>query len=111
MRIVDPDGLDGPLREDRWQGVIDLPRLGAGSGAGNWLFLADLSGASQSFPFDSSRDTFALTPVAEAPILHRLIESRFTPSRWKVRTRATHAKSKTLARETHLREKSRFATH
>ncbi len=61
------------------------------------LFHARLAGPTRVYAFDS-RDTFTLQPSAEDPVFQQLIDSRFTPKEWHVRSEGIHGKSKTTTR-------------
>lgn len=87
-RQTDRAGTSRTTAED-WFGPIYLPDRTS-------VFYARLSGQTQTSDF--AADSFALQPVAAAPIFQALIDSHFTPRAWHVRSAAAHAKSQTYRR-------------
>jgi hypothetical protein len=81
--------------DETWTGTIFLPATGAHSG--HKFFHAQLSGLVEVAPFDRSSARLDLRPSSHHPVVQLLADSRFTGSEWRVRTNATHARSKTYA--------------
>lgn len=73
-----------------WSGRVFLPGLPAEP---RRFFSVSLQGAQAIYPFDASSDTIALSPDARAPVFEWLVASHFTPSEWRIRADATHARS------------------
>jgi hypothetical protein len=80
--------------EDDWSVAIFLPP--ARPGPRRKFFHAKLSGPVQVAPFDAASTEFELHPSIQQPAIQWLIDSHFTPTEWRVRPNATHARSKTL---------------
>jgi hypothetical protein len=91
-RLPSRDGEEG------WTGPVYLPRGHRDSTNSGKLFFARLHGQTQTFPFQASADTLAITPATDE-VLSTLIDSGFTPSEWVIRTDASHSKSKTRPRD------------
>ncbi|MFN8597000.1 MAG: hypothetical protein U0559_12560 [Anaerolineae bacterium] len=81
--------------DEMWAGPIYLPRYLVGASDPGRVFYAKLSGQTQVYPFAAS-DSLLLKPTV--PVFNWLIESKFTARDWRLRTNATHAKSKTYRR-------------
>jgi hypothetical protein len=81
-----------------FEGPIYLPSRQAGSRRRFEVFFARLAGETQIVPFDAERDSLQMAESARHPILKMLIESNFTGVQWRVRSNATHARSKTYER-------------
>lgn len=77
-----------------WEGRIYLPRLGERVGE---LFYARLAGPTEVYAFDPA-DVVAFHPRAEDGALSALAESNFAGQEWRIRTAATHARSRTYRR-------------
>ena len=73
--------------EEDWRGRIYLA-------GGKRYFLARLAGLTQTCPFLAGQDNLEITPGGN-PGLTWLKESNFTPHEWRIRARATHARSET----------------
>jgi hypothetical protein len=76
---------------EEWQGPVFLPRVG---NRPQQLFIAQLNGLTEHYPFHLERDEFT-SFGSSLPALESLIASGFTPERWHIRPAAAHAKSKT----------------
>ena len=76
-----------PLRQadETWEGVIQLPRIGVPPRR----FYARLGGLTATYPFDPATDCLELADLAD------LCESGFTPTEWRLREKAHHARSRT----------------
>jgi hypothetical protein len=75
-----------------WAGPVFLP--------GGKLFFARIGGEGRIYPFnEAAGDRCALTDSPDAPTVHQLVDSHFTPRQWVVRPDADHAKSKTFRRD------------
>jgi hypothetical protein len=81
-----------------WEGPIYLPHRPVAARKRFQVFFARLSGATEIVPFDSSQDSNQLAPSKRNPIFQSLLDSRFTAIEWRVRSNATHARSKTYNR-------------
>ena len=79
------------VSDERWQGMIYLPHK---KGGPQQLFVANLEGRTEQFPFQTGRDHLAIDGE-KSEVLRQLIDSNFTPQTWHVRQAAAHAKSKT----------------
>jgi hypothetical protein len=84
--------------ESLWEGSIYLPSHDSRRPNRPELFFARLHGPTQIAAFDATRDEFCLAASKTHPILQSLIDSRFTGVEWRVRSNATHARSKTYKR-------------
>jgi hypothetical protein len=80
--------------EGGWNGPVFLPT----AGSAEKFFVADVSGLTETYPFDRGLDWFSLQPGQRPQILSDLIESHFTPTEWQIRKDAVHRKSKTYDR-------------
>jgi hypothetical protein len=80
--------------EGGWNGPVFLPM----AGGAKKLFMADVHGVTETYPFDRELDWFSLQPEQGPEILNALIESNFTPTGWQIRKDAVHRKSKTYDR-------------
>jgi len=89
-----------PLRsgDECWEGPIFLPTR-KGRNAGRLVFFARLAGLTEVYAFSPSEDVVTLHSVERFPVLGRLRESQLTPLEWSIRRGATHARSRTVARE------------
>jgi hypothetical protein len=83
--------------EFSWEGPIFLPQHKTTDR--NRLFYARLTGPRQLCPFLPSQDVFSLAPSPDHAIFQSLVDSNITPTHWTLRTSATHAKSKTISRD------------
>lgn len=81
-------------RDDAWEGAIFLPSPAAGPARRRW-FRARLGGFTVAYRFNPATDTLALKPGADAGLAKLLIDSQFAPEEWRIRTDATHARSRT----------------
>lgn len=68
----------------------------ANQGFDRKLFYAKLSGSTQVAPFEATGGEFRLRTSVQQPAIQLLVDSRFTPIEWRVRPKATHARSKTF---------------
>ena len=82
---------------DIWEGPIFLPTDPTRKNAPRRLFYGRLQGTTRSHAC-SANDIVSIRPAAEAPVFAWLLESGFTGREWTIRENATHAKSKTVAR-------------
>lgn len=104
MPFAPAAGQREPARvgEDGWQGPVYLPaRRRAENGTGKWFF-AEISGQTQTYPFEPSADSLTIKPSQGGGILQALIDSQFTATQWDIRPDARHAKSKTYPRSAPL---------
>jgi hypothetical protein len=83
-------------REDEWEGTIFLPTPPARRGQCRW-FRARLGGLTVAYAFNPTTDTLTLHRAGGAGLPQVLIDSQFTPEEWRLRTNATHARSRTYA--------------
>jgi len=84
-------GLGAVRSEDQdWEGRIYLPRRGGE----RRLFYARLAGPTGVYPFTTA-DTLAIRPGPDDAALRELAVSGFGGQEWRVRTAATHSRSKT----------------
>jgi len=83
---------------NKWEGPIFLPANDRGRNDRGKLFFAKVGGHTHFYPFSSSKDVVAITPSPGHPILAWLIESSFSGKEWIIRRNATHARSKTVRR-------------
>lgn len=81
-----------------WEGAIYLPKRKSGAQKRFEVFFAKLSGRTEIAPFKDSLDLIQLAASKRDPILQSLSDSRFTGIEWRVRSNATHARSKTYER-------------
>ena len=81
--------------DETWTGAIFLPNTA--TRPTRKLFHARLSGPVESTRFDTTADQFVLLPSPAQPALQLLADSHFAPQEWRIRQRATHARSKTYA--------------
>ena len=84
--------------ETAWEGAIYLPNRRAGSRAHFEVFFARLSGPTEIAPYDGAHDFIQLAASKHDPIFQSLSDSSFTAIEWRVRSNATHARSKTYKR-------------
>ncbi len=84
--------------DETWEVRIFLPNGERGSKPSNKLFFAKLSGATQVARFSASSDSLALKPSNQHAVVQSLVDSGFTGREWRVRSNATHARSKTYRR-------------
>jgi hypothetical protein len=83
--------------DDDWTVSIFLPP--AHRSSQRKFFQAKLSGPIQLAPFAATSAEFKLQPSFQQPAIQLLIDSHFSPTEWRVRPNATHARSKTLTEE------------
>jgi hypothetical protein len=83
------------LTHDTWEGAVHLPRQRSAPQGHGGYFYVRLTGPGEAYPFEAGRDTFALNPSADSPVLDWLSASHFTPREWRHRPAATHSKSRT----------------
>lgn len=88
-----PSRLRG--EEELLEGAIFLPRTGTQTGN---VFYAKLGGYTEAYPFAPGESTLELRPSPRAPVFQWLVESHFAPQEWRLRSNATHARSKTYKR-------------
>lgn len=81
-------------RDETWEGIIFLPTP-VGVTARQRQFSAKLGGLTEAYAFDPAADSFFISPTTSDPLLRLLIESQFVPEEWRIRTSATHARSRT----------------
>lgn len=86
--------LGAPTRlrgeDEMIQGAIYLPQS-------NNLFYAKLGGYTETFAF-APTDNIEIKPSPRSPVFQWLIDSQFVPHEWRLRSHATHARSKTYRR-------------
>jgi hypothetical protein len=93
------DASDVERCDETWEARIFLPNGARGSKPSNQLFFAKLSGATQVARFSASSDSLALTPSNQHAVVQSLVDSGFTGREWRVRSNATHARSRTYRRD------------
>lgn len=81
-------------RDECWEGPIFLPSQ-RGSGTGQRWFHARISGPTRAYRAAPTADTFVVRPPAENHLLSKLADSGFVLEEWRIRTGATHARSRT----------------
>ncbi len=108
MRMEAPDGcvlradMSPPGRSairvgnESWEGPVFLPPRGVGDEGR--LFFGRLSGHTMAYQFLST-DQFTMKAPFSSAGLQPLVDSRFSPQEWVVRTDATHGKSRTYRRK------------
>lgn len=74
-----------------WQGPVVLPT----HGAPGRHFIAALSGEQLIYPFAADTDMVLIAPDGTYPLFRWLSAAHFTPTEWRVRANATHARSRT----------------
>lgn len=79
---------------DDWTVSIFLPP--ASQSTRRKFFHAKLSGPVQVAPFAATSAELRLQPSMKQPAIGLLVDSHFTPTEWRVRPNATHARSKTF---------------
>lgn len=85
-------------RCEDWNGPVFLPAHGSAETIGKHFFVA-LSGEQAICPFVAGTDLVEIAPDGDQPVFQWLRESRFTPTEWRIRASATHARSKTYHRK------------
>jgi hypothetical protein len=80
--------------EDDWTVSIFLPS--ASQSSHRKFFHAKLTGPVQLAPFTATSAQFELQPSLQQLAIQLLVDSHFTPTEWRVRPSATHARSKTF---------------
>jgi hypothetical protein len=85
--------------QESWAGQIILPHTGRRSDQHAKMFLARIEGETHRYPFLADEDTITIQPRSDTDVLRSLLESKFIPHEWVIRTDATHAKSKTYSRD------------
>lgn len=80
-------------RYEAWNGPVFLPAHG-----GKHFFVA-LSGEQTIYQFAAGSDIVEIAPGAEHAVCQWLRKSHFTPTEWRIRDDATHARSKTYQRD------------
>lgn len=88
-------GAAGEQRHEIFAGPIYLPGDGRGRGE---MFTARLEGTATIIPFDPARDMLTIDPAGGAVFSH-LAASGFRVREWRLRDAATHARSRTAARD------------
>jgi hypothetical protein len=81
--------------DETWAGKILLPT--ADTRGVRKLFHAQLTGQTEIAPFTLTGAQFTLHPTIHQPVLKLLADSNFSPTEWRVRPTATHARSKAFA--------------
>src|SRR5262245_31626198 len=84
--------------EDGWEGPIFLPGDRRRTNHPGKVFLAQLRGQTETYPFLLPEDRVAIKPSPASPIFQALIDSCFVGKAWTVRADARHARSKTYKR-------------
>lgn len=85
-------------RYEAWNGPVFLPAHASGEPSGRHFFVA-LSGEQTTYPFMAGADLIEIAPEGDQPVFQWLRESQFTPTEWRIRTSANHARSKTYRRD------------
>lgn len=83
--------------DERWEGAIYLPRRLSGRQTEGERFFACLGGPTQVYPFQVASDRCVISDHTHID-LSWLTESGFTANAWRLRSHATHARSRTYAR-------------
>ena len=92
------DADDVEYCDETWEVRIFLPNGARRVTPSDKLFFATLSGATQIVRFSATSDSLALMPSNQHAVVQSLVDSGFTGSEWRVRSNATHARSKTYRR-------------
>jgi hypothetical protein len=92
------DAGDVESCDETWEVRIFLPNGARGSKPSDKLLFARLSGATQMASFSAASDSLNLTPSNQHAVVQSLVDSGFTGTEWRVRSNATHARSKTYRR-------------
>lgn len=88
--------LHGGVEE--WEGAIYLPHRVARKKAAGERFFARMGGHTETYPFSPGADLCEIRPRDSDLALQWLLDSRFTPGEWRLRSQATHARSQTYSR-------------
>jgi hypothetical protein len=99
MSLETRDRLNTKGEDGGWEGAVLLRRTPRDRANQRRMFFARLKGPTQTCPFDSSRDSFHVDPVAGGDVFRWLSESGFSATEWTVRENAAHARSKTYREE------------
>lgn len=81
-------------QDEDWQGFIYLPRRGNDRRESGKHFVARLAGFTKVYAADAT--TVVLVPRPQWPALQWLRDSRWTPTAWRIRHDAVHARSRTF---------------
>jgi hypothetical protein len=85
--------ISSTASDETWTGTIVLPATSARTG--QKVFYAKLSGLVEFAPFDRLSDQIVFRPSSQHRVIQLLADSQFTGVEWRVRTNATHARSRT----------------
>lgn len=83
-------------QNEDWQGRIYLPRRGNDRRGSGRYFVARLAGFTEMYAADAATVVLASRP--QWPALQWLLDSNWTPTTWRVRHDAVHARSRTFVR-------------
>lgn len=84
--------------EDSWKGPVFLPVLRSGRSREGKMFLARVTGMTQTYPVQANRVTVTIRPSPQSEVFQALLGSQFVAKEWILREDAIHAKSKTYSR-------------
>lgn len=83
--------------DEPWEGAIHLPARSAKPGRPRQQFFGRFRGEIHSAPFDA-QDVFQISGAERHPVLRDLRDSHAVPREWRIRPKAAHARSRTVAR-------------
>jgi hypothetical protein len=92
--MAEASGAAAPAADGGWDGAVLIPR---NRRSRQQLFFARLRGDIETNPFEGGA-TLHISPKNDQA-LQALLDSHFSATRWELRCDATHAKSKTYARD------------
>ncbi len=81
-------------QDEDWQDRIYIPRRGNDRHETGKYFVARLAGFTEVYAADAT--TVALVPRSQWPALQWLLDSNWTPTAWRIRHDAVHARSRTF---------------
>jgi hypothetical protein len=99
MSAALPGRSPSRIGHEDWRGPVFIPKTRAKRNQLDKFFHASVSGTNSIYPFLSSEDRTAIQPTKDDMDVKSLLESSFTASEWAIREDATHAKGKTVERD------------
>ena len=85
---------------ETWAGPVFLPVSRTRQQRGGAYFMVAISGEQAVYPFAPDVDILTLPPAGDHLAFAWLRDSHFTPTEWRIRANATHARSQTYRRGT-----------
>lgn len=98
-QLGQPRAPTAPVMET-WAGPVFLPVSRPRQQRGGSYFMVAISGEQAVYPFAPDVDILTLPPAGDHPVFTWLRDSHFTPTEWRIRANATHARSQTYRRGT-----------